>query len=159
MRNLPWHLAIIGGAVVIAAGVASGWVAGIVVALIGAGILASSFLISMKANGLLQALRVGTSAINGEVERRTREDCTARYLYMVIAGREFQISEELYGKLHDGDRVTVNFYEISDGWMDSVYRKPTVDTLNILAAIGFCLGVVVVLCAAHGPARTEDFEA
>ncbi len=44
MRQLPWHIAIIGGAAVIAAGVASGWVGGIVVALIGGGVLAMTWL-------------------------------------------------------------------------------------------------------------------
>ncbi len=44
MRQLPWNLAIIGGAAAVAAGVASGWAAGIVVALIGAGVLASTWL-------------------------------------------------------------------------------------------------------------------
>ena len=42
MRQLPWHLAVIGGAVAVAAAVISGWVAGIVVALIGFGVLAST---------------------------------------------------------------------------------------------------------------------
>ena len=41
MRDLPTHVAIIGGAAVVAAGVASGWVAGLIVALIGLGVLAS----------------------------------------------------------------------------------------------------------------------
>ena len=44
MRQLPWHLAIIGGAAVVAAGVAGRWVAGIVVVLIGVGVLAWTWL-------------------------------------------------------------------------------------------------------------------
>ena len=44
MRELPWNLLIIGVAVVFAAGVAGGWVAGIVIALIGLGALGSTWL-------------------------------------------------------------------------------------------------------------------
>ena len=44
MRDLPVYLVIIAGAAVIAAGVASGWVAGVIVALIGIGVLASTWL-------------------------------------------------------------------------------------------------------------------
>jgi hypothetical protein len=43
MRDLPSHLAIIGGAAAVAAGVASGWVAGLIVALVGLGVLASTW--------------------------------------------------------------------------------------------------------------------
>ena len=43
MRDLPSHLAIIGGAAAIAAGVVSGWTSGLIVALIGLGILASTW--------------------------------------------------------------------------------------------------------------------
>ena len=122
---------------------------------IGAGMFGSGFLISMKANGLWQALRAGTSAIDGEVERRTDEDSRSRYYHLVVAGMKFQISEELYGKLHDGDRVTVNFFETGDGWIDSVHRHPAIDAFNILAAIGYFLGVVAVLCAAHSAREME----
>ena len=41
MRQLPLHLAIVGGAALAAVGVASGWVAAMVVTLIGVGVLAS----------------------------------------------------------------------------------------------------------------------
>ena len=44
MRQLPSHLAIIVVAAAVAAGVVSGWVAGVVVALIGVGVLASTWL-------------------------------------------------------------------------------------------------------------------
>lgn len=43
MRDLPSHLVIIGGAAAIAAAVASGWVVGLIVALIGLGVLASTW--------------------------------------------------------------------------------------------------------------------
>ena len=43
MRQLPSHLAIIVGAAAVAAGVVSGWVAGVVVVLIGVGVLASTW--------------------------------------------------------------------------------------------------------------------
>ncbi len=44
MRDLPWLIAIIGVAAVVVAAVASGWIAGIVVAIIGLGVAASAYL-------------------------------------------------------------------------------------------------------------------
>lgn len=44
MREAPWHVAIIGLAVVVAAGLVKGWVAGFAVAFVGAGVLLSTWL-------------------------------------------------------------------------------------------------------------------
>ncbi len=84
MRQLPSHLAIIVGAAAVAAGVVSGWVAGVVVALIGVGVLVSTWL----------GVRLATDADRGWLSMLLPLAFIAK---MVGSGVRYFVVAELYG--------------------------------------------------------------
>ena len=97
------------------------WVAGlttgsvvVVVLLFCIGLL---FLILLKNS--FGMLRSGTQHVVGEVTLHVDRGEASTWYRMDVAGHGFGIGSEIYEKLDDGDRITVNYY--GNGWVKSVY--------------------------------------
>jgi hypothetical protein len=147
VRNLPWHLAIIGGAVVVAAGVASGWVAGIVVALIGLGILASTWLgatIATDADRAWLSLLLPVAFIAKMIGSALRYFVVAEFfntgdsfgyhrigLEIAPIWRSLQVPEVIGGSF--GTRVTSHI----TGLLYTVVAPPMIGGFLLFAALSF----------------------